>query len=170
MPFSSLDMPEVLWKAYIDFEIEQEEYDRVRILYESLLQRTTHLKVWVSWAEFELNKAGDVGRARALYKRANASLAESGAQANERLLLLETWKKFESGYGDDSSVSAIEQLLPRRVKKRRQITADDGTDAGWEEYFEYIFPEDQASQINFKLLDAARRWRESRQRQQQEGS
>lgn len=25
-----LDMPEVLWKAYIDFEIEQEEYDKTR--------------------------------------------------------------------------------------------------------------------------------------------
>jgi crooked neck len=41
----SLDMPEVLWKAYIDFEIEQGEYQRVRILYESLLRRTQHIKV-----------------------------------------------------------------------------------------------------------------------------
>ena len=41
----ALDMPEVLWKAYIDFEIEQGETARVRRLYESLLQRTNHLKV-----------------------------------------------------------------------------------------------------------------------------
>ena len=40
-----LDMPEVLWKAYIDFEIEQEEYDRTRKLYQCLLQRTHHVKV-----------------------------------------------------------------------------------------------------------------------------
>jgi crooked neck len=40
-----LDMPEVLWKAYIDFEIEQGEHERVRILYESLLRRTQHIKV-----------------------------------------------------------------------------------------------------------------------------
>jgi len=40
-----LDMPEVLWKAYIDFEIEQEEYDRTRALYRRLLQRTQHVKV-----------------------------------------------------------------------------------------------------------------------------
>jgi TRAP-type mannitol/chloroaromatic compound transport system permease small subunit len=38
-------MPEVLWKAYIDFEIEQGEHERVRILYESLLRRTQHIKV-----------------------------------------------------------------------------------------------------------------------------
>jgi len=40
-----LDMPEVLWKAYIDFEIEQEEYDRTREVYERLLKKTQHVKV-----------------------------------------------------------------------------------------------------------------------------
>lgn len=40
-----LDMPEVLWKAYIDFEIEQEEFDRTRSLYNRLLTRTQHVKV-----------------------------------------------------------------------------------------------------------------------------
>jgi hypothetical protein len=34
-----------LWKAFIDFEIEQEEYDRVRQLYKSLLRHTNHIKV-----------------------------------------------------------------------------------------------------------------------------
>lgn len=33
--------------------------------------------------------------------------------------------------------------MPRKVKKRRQITDEDGTDAGWEEYYDYIFPQDQ---------------------------
>lgn len=40
-----LDMPEVVWKAYIDFEIEQEQFDRARQLYERLLERTQHVKV-----------------------------------------------------------------------------------------------------------------------------
>ena len=40
-----LDMPEVLWKAYIDLEIDQEEYKRTRNLYERLLQKTEHVKV-----------------------------------------------------------------------------------------------------------------------------
>lgn len=34
-------------------------------------------------------------------------------------------------------------MMPRRVKKRRQIQTEDGVDAGWEEYFDYIFPQDQ---------------------------
>ena len=40
-----LEMPEVLWKAYIDFELEQEEFVRTRHLYQRLLQRTKHVKV-----------------------------------------------------------------------------------------------------------------------------
>ena len=47
-------MPEILWKAYIDFEIEQEETDRARDLYKRLLHRTQHVKVWLSYAQFEL--------------------------------------------------------------------------------------------------------------------
>ena len=41
----TLDMPEVLWKAYIDFEIDQEEFDNTRKLYRRLLSRTQHIKV-----------------------------------------------------------------------------------------------------------------------------
>ncbi len=40
-----LDMPEVLWKAYIDFEMEEREFDNIRSLYRRLLQRTHHVKV-----------------------------------------------------------------------------------------------------------------------------
>lgn len=48
-----MDMPEVLWKAYIDFESELGEHDNVRRLYERLLARTSHVKVWISYAQFE---------------------------------------------------------------------------------------------------------------------
>lgn len=54
-----LDMPEVLWKAYIDFEINLEEYDKTRDLYERLLKRTQHVKVWISFAQFEASTATD---------------------------------------------------------------------------------------------------------------
>jgi crooked neck len=51
----TLDMPELLWKAYIDFEEYEEEYDRTRALYERLLQKTNHVKVWINYARFEIN-------------------------------------------------------------------------------------------------------------------
>lgn len=49
----SLNMPEMLWKSYIDAEITLKEYDRVRNLFERLLEKSKHLKVWISYAEFE---------------------------------------------------------------------------------------------------------------------
>lgn len=33
------------------------------------------------------------------------------------------------------------------------------SDAGWEEYYDYIFPEDAANQPNLKLLAMARMWK-----------
>ncbi|KDP27687.1 hypothetical protein JCGZ_19726 [Jatropha curcas] len=53
-------MPELLWKAYIDFEISEGEYDRTRQLYERLLDWTKHLKVWVSYAKFEASAMDEV--------------------------------------------------------------------------------------------------------------
>ena len=40
-------------QAYIDFEIAEGEFERTRALYERLLDRTKHLKVWISYAKFE---------------------------------------------------------------------------------------------------------------------
>lgn len=61
-------MPEVLWKSYIDFEIEQKETERARQLYERLLQRTNHVKVIlefrhvVSVQSYVLYRFGSVSR------------------------------------------------------------------------------------------------------------
>jgi hypothetical protein len=66
-------MPELLWKAYIDFEMENEDYDRARALYRRLLERTKHVRVWISFAKFEAT-LGKIERARAVYKEAFLSL------------------------------------------------------------------------------------------------
>ena len=46
-------MPELLWKAYIDFEVEEGERSRGRALYERLTATSGHWKVWVAYAMFE---------------------------------------------------------------------------------------------------------------------
>jgi len=33
------------------------------------------------------------------------------------------------------------------------------TDAGWEEYYDYIFPDDESAQPNLKLLAMAKMWK-----------
>lgn len=48
-----LSMPELLWKAYIDFETDEGEREKARALYERLLALSGHVKVWISYALFE---------------------------------------------------------------------------------------------------------------------
>jgi len=48
---AGLDMPEVVWKSWIDFEFEEREWSNVQHLYERLLERTGHVKVWISFAQ-----------------------------------------------------------------------------------------------------------------------
>uniref|UniRef100_A0A3Q3EEX4 Crooked neck pre-mRNA splicing factor 1 n=1 Tax=Labrus bergylta TaxID=56723 RepID=A0A3Q3EEX4_9LABR len=155
-----LDMPEVLWKSYIDFEIEQEEFGNTRNLYKRLLQRTQHVKVWISCAKFELSIEGPdrLQKCRQIFEEANKSM-RSCEEKEERLMLLESWSDFEKEFGSDSSMDRVRKLLPEKVKKRRKLTAEDGSDAGWEEYYDYIFPEDAANQPNLKLLAMAKMWK-----------
>ncbi|NXA07798.1 CRNL1 protein, partial [Sapayoa aenigma] len=159
-----LDMPEVLWKSYIDFEIEQEEYEKTRNLYRRLLQRTQHVKVWISFAQFELSAGREerLQRCRHVYEEANKAM-RSCEEKEERVMLLESWRSFEEEFGTDSTKERIDKLMPEKIKKRRKLQAEDGSDAGWEEYYDYIFPEDTANQPNLKLLAMAKLWKKQQQ-------
>ncbi|GFT23485.1 crooked neck-like protein 1 [Nephila pilipes] len=163
-----LDMPEVIWKAYIDFEIEREEFDRARELYERLLEKTQHVKVWISYARFELG-CGEgrdaVLQARHIYEKANKSLRNAN-QKEERMMLLEAWKDFEEQFGDEQSQRDVQKQMPKKVKKRRKIQTEDGTDGGWEEYFDYIFPSDEVAQPVLKLLEIAKKWKKNQESSQ----
>lgn len=158
-----LDMPEVLWKAYIDFQIEQEEYDKTRKLYRRLLERTQHVKVWISFANFELSIQSENGEnvinTRKVYSEGNKSLKNIN-EKEERLMLLESWQEMERDQGDEESQAKVQKLMPQKVKKRRKIQTEDGSDAGWEEYYDYIFPDEEAAQPNLKLLAMAKKWKQ----------
>eukprot|EP00854_Cymbomonas_tetramitiformis_P012629 gene12629-14928_t len=206
-----LDMPEVLWKsrrlrsncsegvrcegrqlaglkAYIDFEIAEGERERTRQLYERLLERTKHVKVWMSYAQFEEqpmpvdedeedeeelaaaqaraeegDEAPDVRatRARGVYERAYRSLKETAMDAKEeRVMLLEAWRAFEMRLGSSQeALESVTKKMPRRVKRKRPIHTEDGTAVGMEEYYDYIFPEEDGNLPNLKILEAAYRWK-----------
>ena len=65
----SIDKPELIWKSYIDTMIELESFDKVRELYERLLEKTKHLKVWLSYAKFEISK-NSLDQARNILQKA----------------------------------------------------------------------------------------------------
>jgi crooked neck len=161
-----LDMPELLWKAYIDFEIELKEYNNVRKLYRRLLQRTKHVKVWISFAQFEAS-IGATSEARKIYREA-FEILKSAEQKEERVMLYESWREFEEERGDDNSRAEVAKNQPKRVKKKRKIKTESGEDAGWEEYWDYIFPDEEAVNPNLKILEAARAWKLKQLQQQQQ--
>ena len=159
-----MDMPELLWKAFIDFETEQEEFDNCRGLFERLLQRTQHVKVWLSYSKFEIATGTEegVGNAREVFRRANKA-HKTASQTEERAMVLEAWRELERERGDAESLAEVEKVLPRRVKKRRKVYQEDGSDAGWEEYWDYVFPDDTSSAPHLKLLEMARLWKQKKE-------
>ena len=157
-----LDMPERIWKAYIDFEIESNEIDRARSLYIKLLEKTKHVKVWASYALFEADQANNIENARNLMEQAQTYFKKNEPDLKEeRRMLLENWLNIEKAADEDSEMTRkVEAKLPRQVKKRRKTkteevetemtqTAEQGeqdqAEVGWEEYFDYVFPDDLVS-------------------------
>lgn len=160
----SLDMPEVLWKTYIDFEIDEGEGDHARRLYERLLEKTNHVKVWISYAQFEGSEIGmGMKKARDVLNKAYDLLKEEGLK-EERVLLLDAWRVLEQRNGDADHVGKVEAKLPRRIKRKRMRKDDEGNDVGWEEYFDYQFPDDDdEGASNLKILEMAASWKRKRQ-------
>ncbi|VDL50581.1 unnamed protein product [Hymenolepis diminuta] len=175
-----LDMPEILWKAYIDYEIEQREWDRARALYRRLMEKTQHVKVWLSLANFELcaqdaveveegnadsetamatnerEGRAAIERSRAVYREANQALRKS-PEKEQRVQLIEEWKAFEGEYGNEETRKEVASFEPQRVVRSRRLE-EGGAAGGWEEFVEYIFPDTAAEQPNRKLLAIANKW------------
>ncbi|KAG0667225.1 NineTeen Complex (NTC) component [Rhodotorula mucilaginosa] len=119
----SMDMPELIWKSWIDFEYDEEEYDRARELYERLLRRTSHVKVWVSFAQFEAN----VGLAEAAalsgenddedddeesaQPKAPVEVDQAAVEAAKQQGLERARKVFERGYADLKKKSLKEERV-----------------------------------------------------------
>eukprot|EP01100_Stratorugosa_tubuloviscum_P009829 TRINITY_DN413_c0_g1_i1.p1 TRINITY_DN413_c0_g1~~TRINITY_DN413_c0_g1_i1.p1 ORF type:complete len:691 (-),score=316.26 TRINITY_DN413_c0_g1_i1:29-2101(-) len=173
----ALDMPELVWKEFIDFEISQAEYDNTRKLYRKLLERSKHVKIWLSFAQFEsslkknqpkkrlteeqitqINKQIEE-KARSIYREAYEALKGPDLK-EERLMLIENWKFFEDEIGDRTQIENVKSLIPRRIKKRRQIETEDPDDeAIFEEYYDYIFADENTAAPNLKLLEIAHAWK-----------
>lgn len=180
-----LDMPENVWKAFIDFEISQVgqedgqlDYSKARALYKRLLLITKHINVWISHARFEEENVGDFSLARQVYEDAQAHFRDNEPeQKEERAQILEAWhqfecKKFVNEQGLDSErAQKVFTKLPKKVKRRRKVESahqneveedgeDDEAPEGWEEYIDLIFPEDQAESRNMKILEMAHKWKQ----------
>jgi len=157
----TLDMPEMLWKAYIDLEIKLKAHNKVRALYDRLLKRTKHVRVWISRAQFETS-LNEIKNARKVFEEADQYFKGDDALREERVMLVEAWLDFEMNRGSNKTVQEVKSRLPRRVKSKRLVKGEDGKDSYWEEYYDYIFPDEDKKQNTFKLLEMARKWKKQK--------
>lgn len=156
-----LDMPELLWKSYIDFEIEENEFDNVRSIFRRLLERSKHVKVWISFAKFE-EDIDNVEGVRKVFEEAYLAL-KNAENKQERVMLIESWRDYEVALAETSDdregVENVRKRMPKRIIRRRPIKAPDGSDAGLEEYYDFVFPDEQTAAPNLKILEMAHKWK-----------
>ncbi|CAD7972605.1 unnamed protein product [Amoebophrya sp. A25] len=179
------DRPEVVWRAYIDLEVNMGELERARRLLDRLLEKSSHLRVWRVYAEFELDNAGDAGRMRDVLERGCSEFKERG-QNESRAMLLEFWlaqerkratKELKEMKEADIQASAEQQeqdqpdeveiskdeveadewvgKLRDRQPKKKKMRSEDDGQT----YMDYIFPDDSAGEKNLKILQAAQAWK-----------
>jgi crooked neck len=80
----------------------------------------------------------------------------------ERVLLLDAWRQLEKEKGTAAKVAEIEAKMPRRIKKKRMRTDPvSGAELGWEEYYDYAFPDDKKAGGNLKILEMAAKWKKA---------
>lgn len=83
------------YKEYISLEIKMKDFDRVRKIYEKLLEfRPEDVETWVDYAELEEN-LGDDERSRGIYEIALKNATSSFPQ-EARAMLLERYIEFEN--------------------------------------------------------------------------
>ena len=129
-----LDRPELLWKFFIDFEIALAEIDNAVVLYERLLERTQHVKVFISFGKF-LAENERTEEARDCFLRAEKSTKEGGMK-EERVQILDALLAFEKSQPNGGEAKEVVKRMPKRVRKRRPVNADDaaaGIATEWEE-------------------------------------
>jgi crooked neck len=185
-----LDMPELLWKAYIDFEEDEGEYDATRQLYERLLQKTDHVKVWISWAQFEIGVPDEEeeadedeerpvseeakARARKIFERAYKSMKEK--EMKEEVLLLSCGPLFpeytlmikqrvallNAWKSFETTHGSASDLEKVDAQMPRKVKKRRKLDDdSFEEYMDYVFPADDESAAKMsKLLQMAHKWKQ----------
>ncbi|XP_022573902.2 crooked neck-like protein 1 [Brassica napus] len=65
-----------------------------------------------------------------------------------------------TNFGNLGDVSVVQSKLPKKLKKRKPITREDGS-TEYEEYIDYLYPEESQT-TNLKILEAAYKWKKQK--------
>lgn len=151
-PESVLDIPELAWKAYIDWEVAEGRGEQARRLYQRLLALTQHVKIYVSWASMELSFSPDEPEIiREIMRKGYHALAP---YTEDRMLLLESWRQFELLQGQEQFVESelLHDYYPNREMVHDPATGEDREVLHW--------PEPGKTANAQRLLGLAKRWKQ----------
>ena len=149
----SLDTPELVWKKYIDYEIGLENREKVEDLYDRLLQLVQHSKVYISFAQYE--STFDMEKARSILEDGISFFKQTGENEMRYQLLLALKSLEEAIENNEVRIHAVEKRQARKVKKARM----NEMTGIMEDYIDYVFPDDEATSIQMKMLEAAKKWK-----------
>ena len=149
----SLDTPEVVWKKYIDHEIELGNQEKVESLFERLLQLAPHSKVFISYSQYESTESMD--KAREVLERGITLFKENHENEMRHQLLLALKSLEEAIEDNDERIASVTKRQAKKVKKVRH-DPETGID---EDYIDYIFPDDETNSIQMNMLKAASKWK-----------
>ena len=156
-----LDTPELLWKKYIDFEIEQENRGKVEELFERLLHLALHSKVFIAYAQYESEM--DMDQARAILERGIEEFKLSGESAMRHQLLVALKSLEESIENNDER---IEKIRKRQATTSNKVRINEETGV-MEHYIDYEFPDDAVDSVQMRFLKAANKWKQLSQKQEE---
>ena len=123
--------------------------------------------MWIGFAKFEIENVQSYKNSRNIYTEAYEYYKTNEPEMKEeRLMILESWIEMEKEHGSELSFEEVKKKMPKRVKKRRKIKIiyndqqegdqNKEDEGGWEEFYDYIFPDDESQKRNIKILEMAR--------------
>lgn len=178
----NLDKPEEIYKKYIMILTNQGAFDEVRKFYEKLIASLSLDKsynLWLSYIDYEINFK-NINKIRDLFQK--SILYFKNKKMNyERGELMYAWYNYEKKNTidyDSQLVSDLTSKLPTKVIRKREIGKNnenivDKNDINeikdlndsdfketqdnikYEEYYDYIFKEDDIKKKPLKLLELA---------------
>lgn len=111
---------------------------------------------------------------RTVFEKADQYFKLKEESKEERKMLLDKWLEVEKKLGDDKCVARVEAKMPKLVKKQKRIWIEnqegEEEDGGWEEYVDYIYPDDPLNFREPKLLRKAHEWSKKLMQKAQEGA
>ncbi|XP_052150884.1 uncharacterized protein LOC127769372 [Oryza glaberrima] len=163
-----LDTPELLWKEYLNFEKNENELRRTRELYERLLDKTKHLKVWISYADFEASAGSSNGceksrneqvqRSRAVFQRAFDYFQNSASELQEEVsILLKEWLDKEVSFGDVGDVNLVQSKTLSKVMRKRPMPPKEHSSARFDKLTDGLVADEVGMAPN--IIKAAYEWK-----------